>query len=238
MKNETILIVDDNLELQQLLHMLLSHDYAVIKAIDGRQGLEYANKFDPDLILLDMNMPHTSGIEMLEALRETDCKAPVIFITAAGSEYVAVQAFKLGVRDYIPKPFSRGEIEKAIDHALREVRLMREKERLAKHVAAAKTVRQTVTTLSHHINNKLMVVQGGLALLHESVIWQEMIHSDPTLDKIFTDSRASASYISAVLRVLQQVADVELSTYYEGEMMIDIKAALKKELQRQHVRQE
>ncbi len=236
MKKETILIVDDNLELRQLLRMLLSHEYDVIEAINGRHGLEKAQIHKPDLILLDMNMPQMSGIEMLEALRQTDCKSPVIFITAAGSEYVAVQAFKLGVHDYLSKPFGRREIETAINNALHETRLVRERERLARHVAAAETVRQTVTTLSHHINNKLMVIQGGLALLHESEVWREMVHDDPILDKIFIDSQASASYISAVLRILQRVANVELSTYHEGEMMIDIKAALKRELQAQRIK--
>ncbi len=231
MKKETILIVDDDRELRLLLRVLLSPAYDAIEAENGRQGLLYADQFDPDLILLDMSMPEMSGIEMLEELQQKGCKIPVIFITAAGSEYVAIQAFKLGVHDYLTKPFHRHEVSKAIDNALRETRLVKEQKRLENQLAAIEAVHQTVTTLSHHINNQLMVIQGGLSLLCESHLWQEMIEDDPALNEILADSQAGASYINAVLRVLQRVTNIELSTYHDEEMMIDIKTVLKEELQ-------
>ena len=230
MEKETILIVDDSSDLVQLLTMLLSPKYHVIKASDGYQGLKHAQSHCPDLILLDMNMPRMSGMEMLKALRETDCNAPVIFMTAAGSEHVAVQAFKLGVHDYLSKPFDGNVLEETIDHALRETRLVREKEVLAKRLAAAETVRQTVATLAHHINNQLMVIHGGLELLQETAVWtaKKNIYTSP--DKIIVDSQTSVFRISAVLRVLQRVTNVELTAYFDNDQIIDIEAALKKEM--------
>jgi len=235
MEKETILIVDDSPDLVQLLTMLLSPKYHVVNAYDGRQGLERAQTHRPDLILLDMNMPRMTGIEMLEALRETTCKSPVIFMTAAGSEYVAVQAFKLGVHDYLSKPFNGDVLEETIDRALRETRLVREKEILAKQLATAEVVQQTVTTLSHHINNQLMVIQGGLELLQENAEWRLKHDKAISPDTIIEDSQTSVFRISAVLRVLQRVAKVELTTYYDDNQMIDIEEALKKELRVQHL---
>lgn len=236
MEKETILIVDDSPDLVQLLTMLLSPKYHIIDAYDGRQGLEHAQTHKPDLILLDMNMPRMTGIEMLEALRDTDCNAPVIFMTAAGSEYVAVQVFKLGVHDYLSKPFNGNVLEKTIDHALRETRLVREKELLAKRLVAAETVRQTVTALAHHINNQLMVIHGGLELLQENAEWTKKHENTTSPDRIIADSQTSVFRISAVLRVLQRVTNVELTTYHDDDQMIDIEAALKKELQQtQHL---
>ena len=234
MEKETILIVDDSLDLVKLLTMLLSPKYHVVEAHDGRQGLKQAEIHRPDLILLDMNMPRMSGMKMLEALRETDCRAPVIFMTAAGSEHVAVQAFKLGVHDYLSKPFDGNILEKTINHALVETRLTREKEQLAKQLAAADAVRQTVTALSHHINNQLMIMHGGLEMLQETAEWTPKANSRTSPDKIFADSQTSVFRISAVLRVLQRITNIELTTYHDGEQMIDIEALLKKELQTQH----
>ena len=235
MKKETILIVDDSADLVQLLVMLLSPKYHVISAHDGYQGLERAKTQNPDLILLDMNMPRMTGIEMLKALRDTDCNAPVLFMTAEGSEYVAVQAFKLGVHDYLTKPFNGNVLQEAIDRALRETRLVQEKEILAKQLAMAEAVRQTVTTLSHHINNQLMVIHGGLELLQEHAEWSVKHDKTAPPDMIITDAQSSVFRISAVLRVLQRVAKVELTTYYDHNQMIDIEDALEKELHMQHL---
>jgi len=235
MEKETILVVDDSVDLAQLLRMILSPRYHMVHAHDGVQGLERAKTDNPDLILLDMNMPRMTGIEMLEALRHTDCSAPVVFMTAEGSEYVAVQAFKLGVHDYLPKPFNGDLLEETIDRALRETRLVREKDLLAKQLATAETVRQTVTTLSHHINNQLMVIHGGLALLQENAEWTVKYDIAASPDTIITDVQSSVFHISAVLRVLQRVAKVELTTYYDDNQMINIEEVLKKELRVQRL---
>ena len=117
MSKERILIVDDNEELLNLLDLLFSNLYDVLKARDGEQGLLMAQRDTPDLILLDMNMPRMTGMEMLAALRETECQVPVIFMTGEGSVYVAVEAFRLGVHDYLTKPFSSEEAQAAKDLA-------------------------------------------------------------------------------------------------------------------------
>jgi two-component system alkaline phosphatase synthesis response regulator PhoP len=83
MTDETILVVDDNLDFARTLerYTLAPLGYTVLFAANGQRGLQLAVSHQPDLILLDMNMPSMNGMEMLRALRQTDCTSPVIFMT-------------------------------------------------------------------------------------------------------------------------------------------------------------
>jgi len=138
MLKETILIVDDNREIvAALTDVLKSKGYVVLAAYDGAKGLELAMAQSPDLILLDWNLPELSGMQVLQALRDQGYLAPVILMTVYGSEIIAVQAFKLGIRDYIRKPVRMPETLDAVEKALAEDRLRREKERISKELADA-----------------------------------------------------------------------------------------------------
>ncbi len=229
MTHETILIVDDSLEFARTLakYMLAPLGYRVLHAPNGKKGLAMAASNAPDLILLDMNMPKMTGLEMLTALRQTDCRAPVIFMTLHGSEIVAVEAFRLGVRNYLPKPFTPEELQEAVDEALQETRLAREKEALTRNLIVSETIRQTVVTLSHYFNNQLMVLTGGLGLLQEELERGQLKKSSL---QTLQDSRDSVTRITAVLRVLQRVTKVRQSVYHGQVKMIDIEAALREEL--------
>jgi DNA-binding response OmpR family regulator len=232
MAGETILIVDDSREIRTLLDedVLSPMGFTVQTAGDGMAGLELAARCRPDLILLDMNMPRMSGLEMLAALRKTESTVPAILMTAYGSENVAIEAFRLGVRDYIVKPFTPEEIRQSIDRALNESRLARQKEELDRHLITAEIVRVTVVTLSHYLNNHLTTLKGGLTLLGESLAEKA---PDPYLLDILQASRKSALSIQAVMKVLQDATGVRLCTYTDRTMMMDIEAALREELRRQ-----
>jgi GAF domain-containing protein/CheY-like chemotaxis protein len=128
---EKILIIDDNTTIRSFLSdMLRPLGYAVSTASDGKRGLDKALTERPDLILLDFNLPRLSGVEILEALQKEDYEVPVILMTAHGSESVAVQAFRLGVRDYLTKPSEAERILEVIEKALTESRLRRERDQL------------------------------------------------------------------------------------------------------------
>jgi len=134
---ERILVIDDSAEIRGFLRdtILGPQGYDVITAHDGREGLERALQDRPGLVLLDVNMPRMTGLEVLEALRDAQYEWPVILMTFHGSESVAVQAFRLGVRDYIRKPFEAEEVLTAVDRALVEAKLRREREELLRRLA-------------------------------------------------------------------------------------------------------
>ncbi len=136
MANELILVVDDGQENRDFVvdYVLRPNGFRAAVARDGQEGFEKAISESPDLILLDFQMPRMDGGQVLEALRERQCYIPVILMTFHGSEDVAVKVFRLGVRDYVPKPFSVDEMLEAIDRALLETRLRREKEALTERL--------------------------------------------------------------------------------------------------------
>ena len=132
MPRERILVVDDRAENVDFLVecVLKPNDYVPLVARDGAEGLKKALSEKPDLILLDMQMPKMTGTEVLEALNKEGAQIPVILMTFHGSEDLAVRVFRLGVKDYVIKPFEISEILEAIERALTEARLRAERDDL------------------------------------------------------------------------------------------------------------
>jgi two-component system NtrC family sensor kinase len=139
MAHERILIVDNSPQTIDFIvnYVLKPNNYQVLIAKDGDVGLKMAIEHRPDLILLDMNMPRMTGIEVLEAMNVQNIKIPVIVMTFHGSETLAVQFFRMGVKDYILKPFTIAEILESIENALTEVRLRRERDELTRRLRAS-----------------------------------------------------------------------------------------------------
>ncbi len=139
MANEKILIIDDSAQIRDFLakSVLPREGYVCVTASDGRAGLEMLGREKPDLILTDMQMPRMSGLELLQLLAQYKVDIPLVLMTAHGSEMIAIEAFRLGVKDYIVKPFTIDEVFKVIERALSETRLRREKEILTRNLAAA-----------------------------------------------------------------------------------------------------
>ncbi len=108
--------------------------YTSVIANTGRQGLGRLRQKLPDLILLDLQLPDISGLDLLRLIAQEGYDVPVILMTAHGSEAIAVEAFRLGARNYLIKPFSETEAQGVIDNALRERRLAREKDQLTRNL--------------------------------------------------------------------------------------------------------
>ena len=102
-----ILIADDESRIRKLVNDFLSKEgYEVIEAKDGQEALDkfYADK--PDLLILDIMMPHFSGLEVCEEIRETAKDVPIIILTAKDTEADELNGFSKGADEYIAKPFS------------------------------------------------------------------------------------------------------------------------------------
>jgi two-component system, NtrC family, sensor kinase len=133
---EEILIIDDSKQICSMLaeYVLPELGYRSTIANTGRQGLQLLRQRLPDLILLDLQLPDISGLDLLRLIAQEGYDVPVILMTAHGSEAIAVEAFRLGARNYLIKPFSETEAQAVIDQALRERRLTREKEQLTRNL--------------------------------------------------------------------------------------------------------
>jgi GAF domain-containing protein/FixJ family two-component response regulator len=139
MRAEKVLVVDDAQGVIDFLsdYVLRPNGYEVLSALDGEGGLALALSEEPDLIILDLEMPRMSGMEVLESLNRQGSDIPVIVITFHGSESIAAETFRMGVKNYITKPFKMEEILEAIEKALNESRLRREKAELLERLQSA-----------------------------------------------------------------------------------------------------
>jgi DNA-binding NtrC family response regulator len=126
--NARILIVEDERAIQLALSGLLRREgYEVACAGDGAQALALLAESPFDLLLTDLALGDgPSGMDVLRGFKEQRPEAPVIMITAYGSEKIAVEAMKAGAEDYVPKPFNNDEIRVVVRRALERTQLARE----------------------------------------------------------------------------------------------------------------
>jgi two-component system NtrC family sensor kinase len=132
MTGEKVLIIDDSEELRSLLQAVLPFGgYLSFAAGSGKEGLALVPRLEPDVILIDLELPDTTGLKVLDELNRQGFTIPTIMMTGYGSEGSAARALRLGVRDYLIKPFTTEEVLSSIERALSESRLRREKEQQA-----------------------------------------------------------------------------------------------------------
>ncbi|HEV2491747.1 MAG TPA: sigma-54 dependent transcriptional regulator [Terriglobia bacterium] len=116
----TILIVDDDETARYGVRRALENQYKVLEASSAAAARQVMANELPDLILLDIEMPEESGLELLRELKAAEASPLVVMITAYGSEKIAVEAMKSGAYDYLPKPFEVDELRlvvaKGLDH--------------------------------------------------------------------------------------------------------------------------
>jgi Response regulator containing CheY-like receiver, AAA-type ATPase, and DNA-binding domains len=117
-------------------------------------------------------MPHLNGFQVVDAVRAQQLDIPIILITSHGSEAIAVEFFRRGVKDYLSKPFTAEEMYGAIDRALTEVRLRREKEALTQHLA---TVNQQLRRRVQELDALYKVGKSVTALLSLDQLLERII---------------------------------------------------------------
>ena len=146
-----IRIIDDEVLIQRTGRLILQKDYDVRGAVSGEEGIEFAKKTKPDLILLDIRMIGMDGFEVIRRLHAdvSTSEIPVIFLTAEESEDVEVRCFKEGAWDFVRKPFIEEVLRQRVEHAIDLARLHAD-------------LRSEVDSLTVHAEN--LMVQTMLAL--------------------------------------------------------------------------
>lgn len=118
-----ILAVDDNIINLATIEQELKSKYEVITVNSGARAIRYLNKEKPDLVLLDVQMALMDGIETLKEMRamENGATIPVIMLTSKKDRETVIQGSKLGIMDYVVKPFDTQDLLERIDRALKKV---------------------------------------------------------------------------------------------------------------------
>ena len=114
-----ILVIDDEPSIRDLLDTLLRRKgYDVVLAESGQKGLELFRRERPDVLVLDLKMPGTNGLMVLQQVRSLNPKQPVIILTGAGTAEAEQQVRALGVTEYVEKEFSLHHLGDALKRLL------------------------------------------------------------------------------------------------------------------------
>jgi DNA-binding NtrC family response regulator len=134
MTKKRVLLIDDEARVRTSLKMVLEPSYEVYQAADAHEGLDVFRKEGPDLVLLDVILPGTDGLAVLQTLRSESKLTPVIMLTGTKSVKTAVDAMKMGAADYLSKPFDVEELRIVVNRALSSQELEREVKQLRAQV--------------------------------------------------------------------------------------------------------
>lgn len=150
-----ILVVDDSREtVQHLARAILpSYGYRTSYAFDGIGAVRQIRADRPDLVILDLNLPEMTGLDVLELLAEDPLSVPVILMTGAGSEKSAIDAFRLGIKDYLIKPFTTREVIETIERVLANT-----------EQDSAEKLAVTVNQLCRIRDQYISLIESGIAL--------------------------------------------------------------------------
>lgn len=111
-----ILIAEDNMLIAKTLELCLQKDgYQIICSFDGLEAINKIETENPDLIIVDINLPSYSGLEILAKVKQNDAFVPVIVISSEGQQKVIDEARQLGADEFISKPFNINTITSKIE---------------------------------------------------------------------------------------------------------------------------
>lgn len=230
-----VLIVDDEESFRMSLELALNmtKDFGVQSCGSARDARELLEKNTFDVIILDYSMPEETGLDLLKWMKDVSNQTPVIMVTAAGSEAVAVEAIKLGAYDYFRKDqididklpiaimsaHERRLYRKEMERRQREQELMKEKE---KDLESLRTFETTVTSISEFVENSLFAHLKSLQH-HEDELLKHLTKEGAQLCKErFAELRQGVEVISdgmtsmrdlttLVAKKLEEIQDIQKS---------------------------
>lgn len=148
---KTVLVVDDELSLRDFVRRNLEiREFHVLTAANGLEALALFNSYSVDLVILDLMMPHMSGLETIQRIRQ-ESLVPVVVLSALGEESDKIKALNLGADDYLTKPFGVGELLARIRAVMRRsqwdkpAQIAATDERLVRGALAADLGRHEIT---------------------------------------------------------------------------------------------
>ena len=217
-----VLVADDDESMRDLLEAVLrARGHEVMSAENGEEALETFRREQPDLVILDWEMPKMDGREVCRAIRGSDNGRAtfVLVFTARDGEDDLVTMLDAGADDYIAKPVAGEHLLARL--TITERRIQLEGARRAAEDALARAqwlagIGQTTLTLQHEINNPLAALVGHASLLSlgDPTAEQQAEHISVILDQ--------ARRIASVVQRLSRLKDPKAVEYLEGVKMLDL----------------
>ena len=207
-----ILIVDDDENICELLRLYLEKDgFDTIVANDGEQAVDFASKYSPDLILLDIMLPKLDGWQVCREIRKTS-ETPIIMLTAKGETFDKILGLELGADDYVSKPFDTKEVIARIKAVLRR---SHEKDK-ASHINEVRydKLRINLTNYELEVNGvKIDTPPKELELIYHLASNPNRVYTrDQLLDEVwgfdyYGDSRTVDVHVKRLREKLENVSD-------------------------------
>ncbi len=211
-QKQTIVIVDDTPIDLQILIEILEDEYEIVFATSGKDALAMAEVNHPDLILLDIIMPDMNGYDVCKTLKSMPRldDVPVIFLTAMTQQEDEVVGLKLGVVDYITKPFNPDIVRLRVHNQLELKRYRDEQAEVEKteldvqnQLRKTKSLGLMAGAIAHHFNNQLQVVMGNLEMVMDIYLPQGINPID-SLTSAMQAARMAADVSGMMLTYLGQ----------------------------------
>lgn len=210
-----VLIVEDEEYLLKSLELFLKNetDYNIFTAGNGKEAINIINTQNIDLILTDLKMPEIGGIELVEYAKNNSLDIPVIVMTAYGSLNSAIEALRLGVYDYLIKPYEFDMVLIVMNRAIERILLTKK----VKEAEKLQTIAEAGITLNHGINNPLTGIMGNLEfLLNDIPDDKEEIKN--TLKIVYDNSQK----IADIVKKFQKVSKYITTDYTSEQPMLDL----------------
>lgn len=212
-----ILAVDDNIINLATIEQELKNKYDVVTVNSGARAIRFLNKEKPDLILLDVQMALMDGIETLKEIRtmENGAAIPVIMLTSKKDRETVIEGTKLGILDYILKPFDTQDLQTRIDRALKKVgTLPVEDKELYDEIIEVQTELQ-----KGNAKNAIMKIDEILSFKIDEEIFGRMQNAKTRIK--MGDEETGLRMTERVLKMLERTVATEQSSKYPismGEM--------------------
>jgi CheY-like chemotaxis protein len=208
-----ILVIEDESALREdICTVLTLEGFEVVEAPNGKLGIEYALREQPDLILCDIMMPECNGYEVLEAVRSQvpTSVTPFIFLTARTDRTSMREGMNLGADDYLTKPFKMSELLSAVVS------------RLERHTQYREISTQELDQKRKHIINvltsDLRTPLVSLISMQDMITWQIGKLSDEQLNEMLRMVRSGSHHVRHVVEQMIFAAQIEMGTLNEEEI--------------------
>ncbi|TWU47060.1 sigma-54-dependent transcriptional regulator [Rubripirellula reticaptiva] len=182
---QSLLVIDDEPSILKAFERAFSSETTtVLTAKNAADGEAVFAKSKPDVVVIDLSLPDTSGLECFKRLREMDARVPVIFITGHGTVESAIEATKLGAYDYLFKPLELDEMRTLLDKALNLSRMVRVQPMLADEedtvadaiVGRCKAMKEVYKAIGRVASQNLTVLLLGESGTGKEVVAQAIYH--------------------------------------------------------------
>lgn len=227
-EKQEILLVEDDPNFGAVLRDYLElHDFEVVLAKDGVEGLQAYRNHDPEICILDVMMPHKDGFTLAREIRELDPEMPIIFLTAKSLKEDVLKGYQVGADDYLTKPFDSEVLLYKIKAILNRKTLGKNQEEEKMLHIGAYEYQAEMRTLTLGGQEKRLSPKEGALLRLLAQNKNQLVSRSEALKKIWKDDnyftgRSMDVYVAKLRKYLKEDENVAIiNVHSEGFRLVD-----------------